>query len=76
MLIHKGIVRYIVDGKLAGWTGGMFGLQLRMVATQELLQRIDGQEIQDRRDDDAHVDFPSKVENVQWVNVWVGCAFD
>jgi len=64
MLIHECILRDVMKGKLTGWAGGMVMLKLRMLAAQELFQRVDGQEIQCGRDDDVDIDFAGKVENV------------
>ena len=64
VLIHECILRYVVKRELAGWAGWMLVLKLRVFTTQELFQRIDGQEIQCGWNDDVGVDFAGKIENV------------
>lgn len=64
VLIHKCILRYVMKGELAGWAGWMLVLELRVLTTQELFQRVDGQEIQCGWNDDVDVDFAGKIENV------------
>lgn len=64
VLIHKCILRHVMEGELAGWAGWMLVLKLRVLATQELFQRVYGQEIQCGWNYDVDVDFAGKIENV------------
>jgi hypothetical protein len=64
VLIHKCILRHIMEGKLAGGAGWMLVLKLRVLTTQELFQRVYGHEIQCGWNDDVDVDFAGKIENV------------